>query len=430
MIEPDAITEARRALGKRLAAYRRAAGYNQAEFAPLTGYGRSTIANVETGRQRVPRDFWQRCDTALDTGDVLADEADSIEAAERERRLQRAAAEQAQRAERACQQLVGLQRGGPTLIPTTPPGDQWPADLDQARRAAPALWTCDLSMSVVDDDHHTSVTAFRWLIAPQEPPVAQVPGHRRIGHGDVERIRAVRRHLKDIDNAHGGGAAFPMTTAFLRHEVAPLLGSSYGEATARLLLGATGELALDAGWMAYDAGDHLLARRYMTQALRLSHGADDRMFGGRVLCAMSHQALHLGQVPLAIDLARAARSGTQHLATPAVSAMLCAMEACGHAAAGDRAQCTRALLEAETALDRAGPGDENPPWVDFDEGGLWGHTARALLDLGDAVEAERYAEQLSCSAIPATAAPAPSATPSLPPPAFNEVLLTRPPPWE
>ncbi len=54
MRESDAIENARRVLGAKLAAYRRAAGYNQAEFASLIDYSRSTIANVETGRQHVP----------------------------------------------------------------------------------------------------------------------------------------------------------------------------------------------------------------------------------------------------------------------------------------------------------------------------------------------------------------------------------------
>jgi transcriptional regulator with XRE-family HTH domain len=67
----DAIEAARKALGRQLAALRQAAGYNQQGFAPLTGYGRSTLANVETGRQNVARSFWIRCaqelaaDTAL-----------------------------------------------------------------------------------------------------------------------------------------------------------------------------------------------------------------------------------------------------------------------------------------------------------------------------------------------------------------------------
>jgi DNA-binding transcriptional regulator YiaG len=55
MTDPEDVERARRALGKQLALLRKAAGYSQHQFAPLTSYGRSTIANVEVGRQRVPR---------------------------------------------------------------------------------------------------------------------------------------------------------------------------------------------------------------------------------------------------------------------------------------------------------------------------------------------------------------------------------------
>ena len=56
MANPEADRETRRALGAELAAYRRAAGHSQAQLARFTEYSRSTIANVETGRQHVPRD--------------------------------------------------------------------------------------------------------------------------------------------------------------------------------------------------------------------------------------------------------------------------------------------------------------------------------------------------------------------------------------
>jgi hypothetical protein len=80
------ITEARRVLGRQLAELRQAAGYNQHEFAPLTCYGRSTIANVETGRQQVPRAFWARCDEALGTEGALVTGFDRITAMVQERR--------------------------------------------------------------------------------------------------------------------------------------------------------------------------------------------------------------------------------------------------------------------------------------------------------------------------------------------------------
>jgi hypothetical protein len=40
----------------------------------------------------------------------------------------------------------------------------------------------------------------------------------------------------------------------------------------------------------------------MAQALRMAHAANDRAFGGRILAAMSHQALHLGDVRHGLDL--------------------------------------------------------------------------------------------------------------------------------
>ncbi|RSM44743.1 hypothetical protein DMB66_52025 [Actinoplanes sp. ATCC 53533] len=75
---PDDVRERRKALGRRLRLFREAANYTQHEFAPLTLYGRSTIANVETGGQRTQREFWQRCDELLDTGGVLTADYDEV----------------------------------------------------------------------------------------------------------------------------------------------------------------------------------------------------------------------------------------------------------------------------------------------------------------------------------------------------------------
>lgn len=74
-----AVAEARAALGQQLAALRMGAGYSQKGFAPLTGYGRSTLAMVETGRQNVPRAFWERAAEAL-SAPVLVAGYEQIEA--------------------------------------------------------------------------------------------------------------------------------------------------------------------------------------------------------------------------------------------------------------------------------------------------------------------------------------------------------------
>jgi hypothetical protein len=236
----------------------------------------------------------------------------------------------------------------------------------------------------------TSEVTLRWLVSPPQERVQRDTGPGWVGHSDIEAVRAMQSSLKAIDDTHGGGVALPMAVEYLRGEVAPLLHSRYSEAMGRALFSATAEFTLCVGWMAYDAGKHGLAQRYMAQALRTAHAANDRAFGGRILAAMSHQALHLGDVRHGLDFACAARTGSRNAVTPTMTAMLAAMEACAHAARGDASPCLRALTDADRAFERSNP-SEDPPWVDFDEGGLAGHLARSFRDLNRPREAEQFA---------------------------------------
>ncbi|MEU7810418.1 helix-turn-helix transcriptional regulator [Micromonospora chalcea] len=77
-VPPQNVANVWSALGQMLARSRKAAGYTQETFAPRVRYGRSTIANVETGRQRVGRDFWARSDELLGTDGSLCREYDRI----------------------------------------------------------------------------------------------------------------------------------------------------------------------------------------------------------------------------------------------------------------------------------------------------------------------------------------------------------------
>src|SRR6266545_3393331 len=80
VITPGHVAEARRDLGRRLAALREAAGLTQADLAVRVSYSRSTIGNVETGRQKIPRGFWQCCDRELGADGVLLAAHDDVEA--------------------------------------------------------------------------------------------------------------------------------------------------------------------------------------------------------------------------------------------------------------------------------------------------------------------------------------------------------------
>ena len=273
-------------------------------------------------------------------------------------------------------------------------GLHWTDDLEDALGVLIELWRCRLDrrefLVAMAAAAVTSEVALRWLVSPPEERVQRDTGHGWVGHSDIEAVRTMQSSLKAIDDTHGGGVALPMGVEYLQGELAPLLHGRYNDAVGRSLFSATAEFTLGVGWMAYDAGKHGLAQRYMAQALRMAHAANDRAFGGRILAAMSHQALHLGDVRHGLDFACAARAGTQGAVTPTTAAMLAAMEACAHAARDDAAPCLRALTEAERAFERSNP-SEDPPWVDFDEGGLTGHLARSFRDLNRPREAEQFA---------------------------------------
>jgi transcriptional regulator with XRE-family HTH domain/tetratricopeptide (TPR) repeat protein len=369
---------ARAELGAELAAYRRAAGCTQARLAQLTGYSRSTIANVETGRQRVPRNFWERADAVLRTGGTLATGHDGLEAAQRHEL-------------RAAARQVSTARQARTSQQSHSPGTgDLPEDLANGRgasvRHALGSWRpAGQALSIAAE-----FEALPWLEHGSSAAVGET-GPRQVNPGDVARLRGMRAHLKAIDNAHGGGAALPMATWYLRHEVLPLFYAHGGDPTTRALIEVVAEVEQDVGWMAYDAGKQYLATGYFTRALRLAHMAGNRLLGGRILAAMSHQAIYLGNRRQAIDFAQAARNLTRQAATPRVIAMEAAMEACAHAATGDAGQCHRALGDAAEAVALLTVDEAAPDWLDFDEGGYWGHAARAYRDLGELRKAEECA---------------------------------------
>jgi tetratricopeptide (TPR) repeat protein len=266
----------------------------------------------------------------------------------------------------------------------------------QPRLVAASLWLAD--------DEFTRGPAHpesAWPSSQGAQLSASAPRVRPVTPGDLARVRSMRAHLKAIDNAHGGGTALPLATVYLRAEVLPLLHGREQDSPSQSLIEAAAEYELDVGWMAYDAGQQDVAERYFASALRRARAVGDRLLAGRILAAMSHQAIHLGRLQDAIELALASRSVTARIATPRALAMEAAMEACAHAAAGDARQSHRALDDAANAVTLiTASGQSDPEWLDFDEGGLWGHAARAYRDLGELRQAEDAAQKSVALCLP------------------------------
>ena len=70
-VSPEQIREAWRDLGRQLAEWRKAAALTQHQLTALTWHSRSSIANIETGRQTATRQFWEQVDRELGGDGVL-----------------------------------------------------------------------------------------------------------------------------------------------------------------------------------------------------------------------------------------------------------------------------------------------------------------------------------------------------------------------
>lgn len=355
------------------------------EAARRAGCSAGYLSNAAHGRKPLTPSVAARLDRVLGTGDTFAAHAvnpkqDQAHAQAKELAYARPDSPPRNRPRRDDSQRAA---NAASTRPNPPPLASWAATIAEAKHDATRLWCYDLDESGTPAGGATFATSaiLSWLTAPPEGTAAHVAGDKEIFQHDVRRVRAVRAWLKNLDNAHGGGVAFPLAAAYLRGEVATLLRGSCDEVTGTAFLAAIAETELDVGWFAYDAGDHQLARLYLIHALRMAHVTGSRLLGARIVCALSHQALHVGQVSLSVDLARAARAAVGPEATPRATAMLAAMEAMAHAGTRDATRCEQALDDAERALARATSDDGDPSWLDFDEGGLLGHTARALRDL-------------------------------------------------
>jgi DNA-binding XRE family transcriptional regulator len=88
VINPELIAEARKALGRQLAARREATGLTQEQLAPLVHYRRSTVANAETGHSTCSRTFWERCDEVLGANGALLRRYDDFKALRRRHHIE------------------------------------------------------------------------------------------------------------------------------------------------------------------------------------------------------------------------------------------------------------------------------------------------------------------------------------------------------
>lgn len=347
MADSHEIKSAWRELGRILAQLRVAAGHTQHGFAGLVQYGRSSVANTETGRQQPDRAFWVRCDMVLQTGGVLVKEYDRIVASARQQRRASALHSAARstpaplRAEAAHGDDDGADhQSGDALMVLSAAGT------GPARTVAPDL--ADPSSGPADEARPGAQCL---------PRKGQLPTLRELGAVDpalVPHWMGMLRILAASHDAFGPRRIHDVARgelAIIHHHGARAEGQ-----TRRELQRVEARWAEFASWTADNLGDGHDASYWLRRALSLARDADDDQLVAYVLMRQAQRATERRDVPEALTLAQASARGTSLAARDRA---LCAVRlAQAHALAGEAGACWAALRHAQQLLAAAVDHDE------------------------------------------------------------------------
>ncbi len=355
MIDPGDITAARRALGRQLAKFRRAKGYNQHQLASHAHYGRSSIANVEVGRQNVPRDFWLRCDQLLEANGTLLRGYDQLQA------------------------LIGRQRRETAEVlsmPTAGMGDDFSGSLTgllgrQLTTGIPLL----SGLFTADDEERLS----RVIEQPRRADSATIEYFWRL----LEAHTRTDPGLMPADLIAAMTPAYAVLGRFRRDAPAPVrqrlhaLASRYAQLIGR---------------MHYEAGNLAEANYWSDLALLAAHEAGgDEQLVAYTLARRASLAGARGDTGQVVDLATAARKRVT--LPPHIDAMARRHEAQGHAMAGDVDMCIRRLNEAAELLVHGSNGEEPPYASGFSLGFHDVQAAGCYIELGRSTQAAEILER-------------------------------------
>lgn len=363
MIDRHTIAEARRTLGRQLAELRRAAGYSQHQFAPLTHYTRSTIANVEVGRQHAPRTFWQLCDDVLSASGTLISGYDHLHALIRQHHEQIAHALRQESEEHA-----GI-------------GD-YPQQGDLSRYEVPF-------------DPMRRRTLVTWGLATTTAGGLGLASVGAVDVADIARLQRTETRLHRLGHRHGGDSLWQSAMASADEGYLMLERSSYGPSLGDQLLRATGGLELCAGFLAFDARQHHAAQACYTGALALARQLGDPEVETRALCGLARVSYVLDRPREGRRLATAAE---QVAASQGGSPRLAVLSHLRHAVASslmaDTRGTERAITQARKALDR----DRDEPveeWSVFlTQFEIDAAEATCAVELGRASRAEALLEKV------------------------------------
>lgn len=285
-----------RLLGEELAERRSSAGYTQQRFAARQEihYGRSTIANVETGRQRVSRDFWHACDIVLNTGGVLVSKYERINAACSAQLLHELAAS-------APSSTTDARSGSP--LPVATGSGQQPVP-QRSRRLGGAFSSAASSGSAASGPALDVADRVRRAMA------------KPARYADARFVDAFRVQLETAKALDGRyGAALALATAKGILDVTESVVSEVPETVRGEVLVLGAEAAEFVGWLFRDLADPAQAGYWYDRAMEYAQLCGDLSWQGFVLLRKSQMAYESRSAHRVGLFARAAIEGPWRLSS-------------------------------------------------------------------------------------------------------------------
>ncbi|MFF8013252.1 XRE family transcriptional regulator [Streptomyces sp. NPDC007929] len=193
------------------------------------------------------------------------------------------------------------------------------------------------------------------------PELMRPTAGSRIGRDCPGRLRARTARLRRLDDVLGGGDTYKVYLGEYESTKALLRDATYTEPTGRALLSVLAEQAQQAGWAAFDGGQHRDATGLYEASHKAAVDAGDAELAGNALAFLAYQTTH-GDRKASIAIASRSVDTAGPGAAPGVRALLYERLAWAHAVAGNDSETERALAAAQLALSEV-DGAQQPDWV-------------------------------------------------------------------
>lgn len=186
-----------------------------------------------------------------------------------------------------------------------------------------------------------------------------------VGMADVKRLQRATARLYRLDQQHGGDSLWHTALAQAHDGVQLLEYASYTDTVGQHLLTATGQLQICAGWLAFDAGQHEVARTCFTEALAMSRQANDAQIETSALANLAFQNNKLARPREALRYGTGAeQAATGHGCTPWLGAIPQLRLAISSSLMTNAHDADRAISQARRVLERD-DGAEREEWLSF-----------------------------------------------------------------